>query len=626
MQTPGPTRSSRRLAAVLATIAALGLLMLGPDGGRAADPQPYAVTIAPTGEAALDQALHDASTLISLHDSAPAGPFALVARARGDLGRFRTALDSFGYYDGAGAMTIAGHPLDDPNLPALLADMPAGQPVPVEARLTLGPLFHLGHVTLTGDVPASARELLNLPAGAPARAADVVAARDRLLAGLRASGHALAKVDDPVATLRPGEQALDVAFPVAAGPRVDLGPIAIAGLGRTNESFVRERLLLHPGERYDPARIEAARQDLASVGVFSTVRIDTPDHLDAEGRLPATVQVTERPLRSVAFGAAYSTDLGGSVSASWTHHNLFGNAEELTLSAAATELGGTAALQPGYNIGATLTLPDWWQRRDQTLTFNVTAVKDYLEAYNRTAYLAGATLARKLSPETTVSVGVQAEQAHIIQEAQNHDYELLQAPLAIQYDSTHNLLDPTHGLRAAANVTPTESFANPASTFVIAQVSGSAYLDLADLGIAAPGRSVLAVRGLVGVVEGAGTFAIPPDQRFYAGGGGSVRGFRFQSLGPQFPDGNPVGGTSVDVGSVEFRQRFGESYGAVAFVDAGQIGGGGVPFAGPVLVGAGMGARYYTSFGPIRLDVAVPVTRLPGGDALEVYIGIGQAF
>jgi len=175
--------------------------------------------------------------------------------------------------------------------------------------------------------------------------------------------------------------------------------------------------------------------------------------------------------------------------------------------------------------------------------------------------------------------------------------------------------------RAAANITPTQSFSTPSSTFVIAQLSGSAYFD-----VFGNGRSVVAVRGLVGGVEGATTFDIPPDQRFYAGGGGTVRGFRFQSVGPQFADGNPVGGTSVDVGSLELRQRFGANYGAVAFVDAGQVGSGGVPFEGNLQVGAGVGARYYTGFGPIRLDVAVPVTKLAGGDSFEVYIGIGQAF
>jgi translocation and assembly module TamA len=181
-------------------------------------------------------------------------------------------------------------------------------------------------------------------------------------------------------------------------------------------------------------------------------------------------------------------------------------------------------------------------------------------------------------------------------------------------------------VRAQLSLVPSLDFAAGISTFVIAQASASVYLDVGALLFGSAGRSVLAARAMAGGVEGASTFAVPPHQRFYAGGGGSVRGFRFQSLGPQFADGKPVGGTAVDSGSVELRQRIGANYGVVAFVDAGQIGSFGVPFEGPVHVGAGVGARYYTSFGPLRLDVAVPVTREHGGDAFELYLGLGQAF
>jgi translocation and assembly module TamA len=611
-----PRGGPRALA--LCALAALAVIA-GPPG-RAANPQPYKVTIAATGEAAIDQAVHDSATLISLHDTAPVGPFALVARARDDITRFNAALHSYGHYAETVRVTIDGHGVDDPMLPDLLEAVPKGTTVPVEVKLSPGPVFKLRHVTLTGEVPDDARVALGLAPGAPALAAAVMAARDRLLAALRDSGHALARVDEPVATLVPAAQALDVAFHADAGPRVDLGEIDITGLKRMREAFVRRRLLLHPGERYSPAAIAKAREDLASIGVFSTVRVTTGDALGPSGRLPVQVQVAERPLRTVNLGAAYSTDLGGSVTASWTHHNLFGNAETLALSASATELGGTAARQPGYNVGGVLTLPDWGHR-DQSLAFNATALKEYLQAYDRTAYLAGTTLSRRLTPDLTASVGLEGEQAHIVQERVGRDYTLAQVPVGLSYDTTHNLLDATHGVRAALNITPTESFSQRNATFVIAQASASTYLD-----VFGDGRSVVAVRGLLGGVEGATTFDIPPDQRFYAGGGGTVRGFRFQSIGPQFPDGTPVGGTSVDVGSLELRQRFLSSYGAVAFVDAGQVGGDGVPFDGNVQVGAGVGARYYTSFGPIRLDVAVPVTKLQGGDSLEVYIGIGQAF
>jgi translocation and assembly module TamA len=598
----------------------LALALAGAAEGQAPDRLAYAVKIAPTGNGPLDQAVEGASTLISLRASAPVGPFALIARARSDAARFSAALQSFGYYDGHAEITIAGLPLDDPALPATLGRLPATKTAQVHVSLTLGPLFHLRHIAVQGEVSASARQKLALQPGAPAVAADILAARDRLLAALRSEGHAFAKAPEPIATLIPAERALDVTFPVDAGPAVDLGPITFTGLTHLHEGFVRQRLLLHQGEKFNPETIEAAREDLASVGAISTVRITPADTLDAAGRLPMRVVISERPLRLVQFGAAYSTDLGGSVSASWTHRDLFGSAEQLMLSAAVTELGGTAAVRPGYNLTATLTFPDW-MRRNQSLTLSALAVREYLIAYDRTAVVAGAAVSRRLDRDLTAGIGLSAEQAQITQEGITNNYTLLQVPLTLQYDSTHNLLDPTRGVRAALNVTPTQSFATPNATFVIAQASASTYINLG-----APGRSVLAMRGLVGTVEGADTFAIPPDQRFYAGGGGTVRGFRYQSIGPQFPDQIPIGGTSVEAGSIEFRQRFGASYGAVAFVDAGAVQAKGVDFSATPQVGAGVGVRYYTSFGPLRLDFALPVTHQPGSDAFELYIGIGQAF
>jgi translocation and assembly module TamA len=261
-----------------------------------------------------------------------------------------------------------------------------------------------------------------------------------------------------------------------------------------------------------------------------------------------------------------------------------------------------------------LTIPDWYAR-DQTLTFKASALKQYLDAYDLTGVLGGVTVSRKLDQDLTVGVGFAAERSRILQEDVTRDYTLGQVPLTATFDNTGSIFDPTHGLKAALTVTPTQSFDTLSSTFVIAQATGSTYFDLG-----APGRSVLAVRALAGTVAGATTFDIPPDQRFYGGGTATVRGYKYQSISPKFPDGTPIGGT------IEFRQRFGANYGAVVFVDAGQVGSGGAPFNGPVKVGVGFGARYYTSIGPIRVDVGFPTSKGPKDEIVEAYIGIGQAF
>ena len=595
------------------------VLML-PGGGRAADPQPYRVDLPETGDAPLDQALKDSANLITLRDKAPVGPFALISRARDDRGRLETALNSYGYYGAKVAIDIAGRPIDDPNLANAL-DSATGE-VPVTIRIDKGPLYHLRRVDLDGQPTPAAREALKLKPGDPAIAANVLAAQGRMLQALRDNGHALAKVSTPKAILEPSAKSLDVSYDVEPGPRVNLGPITVTGLERVNESYVRRRLLIQRGEQFDPRAIEKARQDLAAAGVFSTVTVDAPDHLDAQGQLPVTVRLVESKRRVVGVTAAYSTDLGASAGVTWSHRNLFGNAERLDLGAAITQLGGTASTSPGYDVSAILTQPDVFVR-DLDLIYKLQGIKESLDAYDRTAVLGGVTVRYKFSPEWTGSVGLQAQQSRITQQGVTRDYTLIQLPLTARYDTTgtEGLLDPTHGIKAAVTVTPSASIAAPTATFFILSATGSTYFDFGS-----SGRSVLALRATLASVQGATTFELPPDQRLYAGGSGTVRGYRYQSIGPQFADGKPVGGTSLAAGTVEFRQRFGESFGAAVFVDAGQVSDKSAPFGGDLRVGAGAGVRYYSPLGPIRADVAVPLNRKSGDDSFEFYIGIGQAF
>ncbi len=603
----------------LAVACSLAIASPGIELAQAADPQPYNVTLKPTGQAALDAALTGSSTLISLQKSAPVAGFALTERARQDVDRFVTALRSFGYYKGQVTTTIGGHPLDDPTLPGFIDSAPADPPLQVAVAFDLGPLFKLGSVAIATKVPPDIPGHLNLEPGQPALAAQILSAQGRLLDALRADSYPLAKVPTPIAILHPDRNLMNVTFEPDPGPKADIGPITLSGLKDMNESFVRKRLLIHQGEPFSPQVIEGARTDLSSIGVFSVVRAEPASALNPQGQLPITFDLTERPLHAVDLGLAYSTDLGVNVTTAWHDRNLFGNAEQLNLTAA-YQAGGNAIVKPGYQVGAQFLKPDFLQR-DQQLEIDLNAVKQTLQAYDQTALLEKIALNRKFSSHWSGSLGVSGEQESILQEGQTNHYNLVGLPASLKYDSTTSLLDPTDGIRATLMVTPTHSLGTPSATFLISQISGSTYLDLLN-----DGRSVLALRGLLGQVSGVGLFDIPPDQRFYAGGSGTVRGYRYQSLGPQFADRNPTGGTAIATGTVEIRQRILSSYGIVGFVDVGQVSAQGAPFSSAWHAGAGVGARYYTPIGPIRADVAVPLNKLPGGDSLELYIGIGQAF
>jgi translocation and assembly module TamA len=354
----------------------------------------------------------------------------------------------------------------------------------------------------------------------------------------------------------------------------------------------------------------------------------------------------------------------------------------LSLAARVINLGGSSTTGVGYDTSAKYLMPDFG-RRDQSLQFAVGALKQSLQAYDQTARTTGVTLTRKISSVWSVSIGGTTSDDRIIQENTvifqgttipprsyliprtnvlltdvTRNYTLFAMPLNVALDTTNlasPLEDPQRGMRASLSVTPTLALAHPNAKFIISQITVAGYFDLNHVLPTDPGRTVLAARALAGLAEGAGEFSLPPDQRFYAGGSGTIRGYRYQSVGPALPDGTPIGGTAIRVGSFELRQRFGANFGAAVFVDAGEVTANldSVPDAvrDTYRVGVGAGVRYYTPIGPIRFDVAVPTQRrranyyaVPGNpaggcvqstispppacgdDAFEIYIGLGQAF
>ncbi|MFT8807692.1 autotransporter assembly complex protein TamA [Gluconobacter sp.] len=484
------------------------------------------------------------------------------------------------------------------------------------------------------------RKAFGLTSGQPAVAADVLAAQNSLLNQLQEEGYATASVSTPLAYLKPQTQTLDIVFRVNRGPKVVIGPIGMTGLAHTNQSYLMNRLELREGELYRPSRIEAARQDLASTGVFASVQVrNAPPIITLPpGRtlMPGILQAMpiefgfkEAKRRTLSAQVGYSTDLGGRVGVSWTHHNLLGNAEQLRLTALITGLGGSAQQGLGYDVYADFMKPDFLTK-GQNLSVRLEGIRQLLYSYHQTAIIGRAGLNRHVGRYWNISGGVMGEQEQIRQFGDTRSYFIIAAPLNATFDNTQlaNPIDPaTHGVRASLSVTPSESLESGSSFFTLLSAQVSTYFDLKHLGISRPGRSVIAVRGIVGSVQGASTYQIPPDQRLYAGGPATVRGFRYQGVGPQYGKSKyGIGGTSMDAGSVEFRQRLPMNLGVAGFVDAGQVGTGSRPGQGTLRVGYGGGVRYFTPIGPIRVDVALPMNRPAYGDKWELYFGLGETF
>ncbi len=631
------------------------------SGARAADPQAYKVELVSTANGAMDSTLHATSDLVSLRTSAPVSPYGLIARARSDIDRLKTVLESYGYYQSSVNVLIDGAALNTPGLADQLMALPKKQDAKIQVKFTLGPLYHVRHITIDGELPASARDALPLKSGDPAVAATVLGAGSKLLAVLGEQGYAFAEVDAPVAYEDKTDPVLDVTFHIEAGAKMRIGEIKFRGLKRVNERLVRRRLLIHTGEQYKSSVVERARADLVTLGVFAAVSVEVGSKADDTGGVPITFRMRERPRHLINVTAAYSTDLGGSGGVTWGDRNVFGNAEQLTVTTSLLNAGGSSTNGLGYDATIKYLLPDFGHR-DQSLQFSLGAIKQYLDAYDQTATTAGVTLTRKLTKQWTVSAGVAAVNEKIIQvvgvcgptaqlkpckapnqaatlpEDMTYYYTLIQLPLAVTFDSTDlasPLDDPTHGMRDSLSITPTHSLGASNANFLIDQIKLATYFDLDHLLPTSPGRSVLAGRVLVGLALGAGECSpppgecsLPPDQRFYGGGSASIRGYAYQAVGPNFPNTDyPVGGTALVAGGIEFRQRFGQNFGAAFFVDGGQVSNKLTVTPANVFVGVGAGVRYYTAIGPIRLDLAVPTKSTAiQNQSFQVYIGLGQAF
>jgi translocation and assembly module TamA len=367
--------------------------------------------------------------------------------------------------------------------------------------------------------------------------------------------------------------------------------------------------------------LQQARDSLLGLGLFASVTPVPEDQPSPDGRVPILFRVVEQKRHIVSFTGAYATDTGIALGTSWENRDLFRHAETLTLSATATGLGGTGTTSPGYDLKAAFTKPDYYAP-GQKLSITLEGLNESLTAYKRSAILAGASLSRPVTAHTSISFGPSFVNERVRQEGSTHTYVLAQFPITFSYNTANSLLEPTRGVNASISLTPTMPVVGDSGTpFLIAEGSAATYLP-----VERDSWGVIALRGQAGSIQGTSQFEVPPDQRFYAGGSGTVRGYTYQTIGPLFADDNPQGGLAMDAFSIEFRQHITKTIGIVPFIDAGQVSSTSTPFTGKLRVGAGLGGRYYTGIGPIRLDIAFPLKRIAGSGAFALYIGLGEAF
>jgi translocation and assembly module TamA len=584
----------------------------------------YDVEIKGAPGGAVQTLIEKTSQLRELKNRRPATAAALARRIRGDEDRFLAILESEGFY--AARITSSTEQREDKT--QVLVQIEPG-PRYLVSRLAFAYVPRAtGAVQLSGK--ADPERVLTGIFGKPARAADVIAAEEAGLEILRANGYPFARRGDRQLEIDHATETISVNLPVFVGREATFGVTQFRGQEDVEEPYLQRLVPWRRGTMFDRSELERFRQRLIRSSLFSTVRVQPAENQD-EGEdgapLDVVVDLQEGPPRTIGARANYSRDVGFGGSVFWQHRNFFGRGENLDLSLDATEILQTAK--------AGLTKPNW-KRLDQTLRFSTVLERSNTEAFRGLSARLLGTVDRRISDHWVIGAGLGAEIARITERGVRRRSLLGSLPITatrfVSDDIDINesalvtdtaIINATRGWRLSVAVTPYVGTYISSVFFLRSEAEGSVYIPLNG-----PETFVLAARLKLGSIVGSATERVPADRRFYAGGGGSIRGFGYQLVGPVDSLGKPIGGRSLIETSLEARFRVTNTIGLVPFVDAGSVSTSSLPGSGVVMrVAAGLGARYYTGVGPLRVDVAFPINKRRGIDkGFQFYLSFGQAF
>lgn len=504
---------------------------------------------------------------------------------------------------------------------------PDDAPTPL-VKITPGPRFLVAGAAIAwvGAAPdakaqAAAKVALHLRDGEPGRAAEVVGAEGRAVAAVQRLGYADAQTEPREVVVDHADHTVRPTFKIRAGELVRLDGMDLTTDGRTRKAWLQSLAPWKSGDAYDPEDVAELERRLLDTGVYDsvTVALAPIEKKTADGLRPIVVSLAERKRRTVELGASYATSEGLGLDTKWIHYNVLARADTLAL------VGRLSGIDS--RLGVDLTLPHW-RRAQQTLKTSAGFYRNQTDAYDETGFAVSGDVTRRYGKTSYVTLGAslgygQTDELKIkTLQPLGRDLFTVGTLADVSWDRSNDPLNPKRGWRFGARAEPTMLFGEGGDLpFLKLQAQASYYLPIGEAA-----RTVLAARVHVGSILNATVDDIPASRRFFAGGGGSVRGFAYQAVGPQLVDNTPQGGISLFEASFETRFDVTAKWGVVAFVDAGAVGSDPAPGVQDLSVGAGLGVRYNLGFAPIRFDVAVPLTARNGSGPYQIYISIGQSF
>ena len=552
----------------------------------------------------------------------------IAVRAASDRDLLERLLRNYGYYEGEVIQTVAGIvPGVGPGATVAAGAAPVRFDVTPGSRYRFGTI-ELGQLAQAGADAESLRRSFAIQPGDPLHAEAIVTEQGHLDTALGEAGYPFARIGEPALLVDHRRETGDLTLPVAPGDKVRFGAITSSLPGYLSSRHLAEIARFKPGQTWQRSEVDDLRRAILATGLVSSVTVTpretAPPGPSGPGIAEVDVAITRAPQRTIAGAVGYDTGEGFRLEASWEHRNLFppeGLLRVRGVIGTMEQLAGVTLRRNNFH------------GRDRVLTIDLYADNASLTAY-AARKVAFATTYERLTTllfqkPWTWSLGLEAEASDEREGVPSgittgrKRYITTALPLRAAFDHSDDLLDPHHGWRAAARVSPELAWSNGShAAYARIQLDGSAYLPVRD-------SVVLAGRIRLGAMPGTAIDNIAPSRRFYAGGGGSIRGFGYELVGPRNALDEPRGGRSLYEFSLEARVRtglFGGAFSVVPFLDAGGADITALPHFADLRYGAGIGLRYQTGFGPIRVDLGTPLDRRPGESRIGVYVALGQAF
>ncbi|MGH1377509.1 MAG: autotransporter assembly complex protein TamA [Alphaproteobacteria bacterium] len=478
-------------------------------------------------------------------------------------------------------------------------------------NVTLGNATYINDIKITPNSYVNILSDLSISDGDPLDANAVFNAQSDIYNKIQADNCSFNLSVSHKVILDPDTRTADLTFYVDKGIKASFGDLSFTGDDSVRQDYLEQMVPWKEGDCFRRDLISSLRDKIMSTGLFKEVEVKLPEEAGEISTIPVEIELTEKAQRSIRAGVSYYTNEGPGAVLGWEHRNFLGAGEvfnaDLTMSLREQSLK-TKLLKSGF------------LRKNQSVVFKASLNREDTDAYENMEIETGVDVKRIMGKYLSAHIGGDLKITRINEEDEDtENYALFSPYSSILYDSRDSVLDPHSGMVFSASLHPFIDALGQSNPFVRAKVGVQSYYDISD-------NTTLAGRLSVGSILGADTDDVPATERFYAGGGGSIRGFGYQEVGP-FEDGDPKGGRSLIEGSIETRFKISDNMGAVLFVDAGQVDDKVSPSFENLSVGAGVGFRYYTDFGPVRFDVGVPISGKENTDQnYQIYISIGQAF